>query len=238
LKYGILRGYKLVNAQTPVRNKQKINILNMKKIILGISCLVILTSCAVSRKVKYDNLKMNLSEIKTKNISLALLDQREAVVDGSRKPDFVGYMRSGVGIAWPIGTESKNNFMADLSSNIVNSLLRFDINANNIVTAYTENEYDVKSKLFTTKDDKKLLFVFDELHTDGYAIQLLHYKINVFIYDKNNELLKHEVYDAQRKLGGTVAWGAGSYKKYMPEAIVKLFEEILNDEEILKAINK
>ena len=210
----------------------------MKKIILGISCIVLLTGCAAKRKVQYANLKMNLSEIKTKKISLSLLDQREAVIDGSRKPDFVGYMRSNAGIAFPIKTESENNFMTDLSSNIVNSLSRFDINANNIITSHTENEKEVKSKLFTTEDDKKILFIFDELHTDGYAIQLLHYKINIFIYGKNNELLKYKVYDGERKLGGTVAWGAGPYKKYMPEAIVKLFEEILNDNEILTAINK
>lgn len=47
-------------------------------------------------------------------------DHREAVIDGSRKPDFVGYMRSNVGIAYPIGTESKNSLMLDLNNNIVN----------------------------------------------------------------------------------------------------------------------
>ncbi len=202
------------------------------------TCVILLTSCAVSRKVKYDSLKMNLSEIKTKNISLALLDQREAVIDGSRKPDFVGYMRSNVGIAFPIGTDSENNFMSDLSSNIVNSLTRFGVTVNNVVTSHTEDENEVKSKVFTTNDDKKILFVFDELHTDGMAIQVLHYKINVFVYDKNNELLKYKFFAETRKLGGNVAFGAGPYKRYMPEAIVKLFEETLNDDEILNAINK
>lgn len=209
----------------------------MKKYLLVITSIVLLTNCAVNRQVKYDGLKMNLSEIKTKSISLALLDQREAVIDGSRKPDFVGYMRSNVGIAFPIGTESKNNFMSDLSSDIENSLSRFGVNVNNIVTSHTEKESEVKSKLLSTDDNKKIFFVFDELHTDGMAIQVLHYKINVFVYDKNNELLKYKVFDDTRKLGGNVAFGAGPYKRYMPEAIVKLFEEILNNEEILNSIN-
>lgn len=209
----------------------------MKKIILITTCIILFTSCAVNRKVKYDNLSMNLSEIKTKSISLALLDKREAVVDGSRKPDFVGYMRSNVGIAFPIGTESKNNFMLDLSANIENSLSRFGVKVNNIVTSHTEAEQEVRTKVFTTLDDKKILFVFNELHTDGMAIQVLHYKINLFVYDKNNELLKYKDFDGKRKLGGTVAFGAGPYKRYMPEAIVKLFEDILNDDEILSAIN-
>ncbi len=210
----------------------------MKKIILVTTCIILLTGCAVNRKVKYDSLKMNLSEVKTKKVSLALLDQREAVIDGSRKPDFVGYMRSNVGIAYPIGTESKNSFMNDLSSDIVNSFSRFGVKANNIITSHTEKEDEVRSKIFSTEDDKKILFVFDELHTDGMAIQVLHYRINVFIYDKNNELLKYKIFEETKKLGGNIAFGAGPYKRYMPEAIVKLFEEIFIDEEILNAINK
>ena len=209
----------------------------MKKLSILIICLA-LTGCAVGRKVKYDSLKMNLSEIKSEKISISLLDHREAVVDGSRKPDFVGYMRSNVGIAYPIGTESKNEFIFDLSSNIKNSLNRFNIEVVNIETKWSDSEQDVKSKLFTTNTNKKLLLVFDELHTDGYAIQVLHYKIGFFVYDSNNELIKYKVFEADRKLGGTVAWGAGPYKKYMPEAITKLFEDMFNDTEILNAINK
>lgn len=209
----------------------------MNKLYILILCLA-LTSCAVGRKVKYDNLKMNLSEIKRNDLSISLLDHREAVIDGSRKPDFVGYMRSNVGIAYPIGTESKNDFIFDLTSNLLNSFKRFNINVNSIDTKWSDSERDIKSKLFLTNSNKKILIIFDELHTDGYAIQVLHYKINFFVFDKNNELLKYKVFDADKKLGGTVAFGAGPYKKYMPEAMTKLFEEMFNDQEILNAINK
>ena len=210
----------------------------MKRIILVIVSSILLTSCAVGRKVKYNDLKINLSEIKTRKVTLALLDHREAVVDGSRKTDFVGYMRSNVGIAYPMGTESKKDFVDDLSSNLTTSFSRFGITATNIKTNFKDSESDAKSQLFKTADDKKILFIFDELHTDGYAIQVLHYKIDLYIFDKNNELLKYKVFDGERKLGGTVAWGAGPYKKYMPEAMIKLFEEMLNENEILNALNK
>lgn len=210
----------------------------MKRILLFFVSAILFTSCAVGRKVKYNDLKMNLSEIKTKNISLALLDHREAVIDESRKPNFVGYMRSNVGIAYPMTTESTKDLTEDLSANIVSSLERFGISANSIKTSWKDQESEVKSQLFKTSDDKKILFIFNELHTDGYAIQVLHYKIDLFIFDKNNELLKYKVFDKERKLGGTVAFGAGPYKKYMPEAMTKLFEDMFNDREILDAINK
>ena len=208
----------------------------MKKIIL-ITLVFIITSCAVNRKIKYDGLQWDVSKVQNKELLFALLDHRAQVIDGSRNPDFVGYMRSNVGIAYPMGTQSKNDFINDLSQNLINSLDRFDIKATCIKTNFTDDEKVVKSTLLSSSGNKKILLVFDELHTDGYAIQLLHYKINVFVYNKTGELLKFKRFEGERKLGGTVAFGAGPYKKYMPQSISKLFEEIFNNEELLTQIN-
>lgn len=210
----------------------------MKKTILLILCSIQLVGCVAGQKVQYDNLKYDLSKIKEKTITVALLDHRDAVIEGDRKPNFVGNMRNNFGTAFSIKTKSENDFMTDLSNNIIESLKRFDINAENISTTWKETETEVKSKLISSKSNKKLLLVFDTLNTDGMAIQLLYYKINVFVYDKEGTLLKYKLFEGNRKLGGNVAFGAGAYKKYMPEAMKKLFEEILNEEEILNAINK
>lgn len=210
----------------------------MKIYLVGILSLMLLSSCAVSQKVKYDGLELNLSEIKTKNIDLALLDHREAVIDGSRKPDFVGYMVSGAGIHWPMGTLSKNNLMDDLSYDIVNSLNKYDVKVTNVITKWQDDEQTVKSKLFTLNGDIKIFFVFDQLHTNGYGIQFLYYKINMFIYNKSGELLKHKSIEGKEKLGGNIAFGPGSYKTYMPKSMSKLLEEIFSDKEILEIINK
>lgn len=212
--------------------------MNMKTYLVGILSLMLLSSCAVSQKVKYDGLELNLSEIKTKNIDLALLDHREAVIDGSRKPDFVGYMVSGAGINWPMGTLSKNNLMDDLSYDIVNSLNKYDVKVINVITKWQDDEQTIKSKLFNLNGDIKIFFVFEQLHTNGYGIQFLYYKINMFIYNKSGELLKHKLIEGKEKLGGNIAFGPGSYKTYMPKSMSKLLEDIFSDKEILEIINK
>lgn len=212
--------------------------MNMKTYLVGILSLMLLSSCAVNQKVKYDGLELNLSEIKTKNIDLALLDHREAVIDGSRKPDFVGYMVSGAGIHWPMGTLSKNNLMDDLSYDIVNSLNKYDVKVTNVSTKWQDDEQTVKSKLFNLNGDIKIFFVFDQLNTSGYGIQFLYYKISMFIYNKSGELLKLKSIEGKEKLGGNVAFGPGSYKTYMPKSMSKLLEDIFSDKEILEIINK
>lgn len=210
----------------------------IKKAVLVVFSCVLLTSCAVGRKVKYNDLKLDLFDVKTKNISLALLDHREAVIDGSRKPDFVGYMRSNVGIAYPIGTESKNSLMVDLTNNIVNSLDRYDVKVTSLSTKWQDDEKTVKTELLSLEGDKKILLVFDQLNTDGYMIQFLYYKVNLYIYDKDGTLLKYKSIDGKEKLGGNVAFGAGAYKTYMPEAMKRLFQDIFKDKEVIQSINK
>ena len=211
---------------------------NIKKIGLVLFSSILLTSCVVGRKVKYNDLKLDLYDVKTQNIDLALLDHREAVTDGSRKPDFVGYMRSNVGIAYPITTESKDSFMNDLSNNIINSLSRYDIKATNLSTKWHDDEKTVKAELLSQTGDKKILLVFDQLNTDGYMIQFLYSKINLYVYDKEGVLLKYKFFEQKEKLGGNVAFGAGDFKTYMPEAMKKLFENIFKDKEVIEAINK
>ena len=206
-------------------------------IILLIILSLFLTRCAVNRKIDYSNLKMDLFDVKSKSVNIALLDHREAVIDGSRKANFTGYMRSNVGIAYPISTKNGTNFIDEISNNIIKSLNRFNIKAVNILTKYSENENSIREQLFRTESNKKILFVFNELHTDGYAIQVLHYDFEVSVFDKDNQLISYKKFHDKRKLGGTVAFGAGPYKKYMPEAIVKLFEDVFNDPEILNKLN-
>ncbi|WDF63170.1 hypothetical protein [Flavobacterium sp. KACC 22763] len=210
----------------------------IKKAVLAVFICILLTSCVVGRKVKYNDLKLDLFDVKTQKIDFALLDHREAVIDGSRKPDFVGYMRSNVGIAYPISTESTESFMNDLSNSIINSLKRYDIKATSLSTKWEDDEKTVKTELLSQTGDKKILLVFDQLNTDGYMIQFLYSKINLYVYDKEGVLLKYKFFEGKEKLGGNVAFGAGDFKTYMPEAMKKLFETIFKDKEVIEAINK
>lgn len=199
--------------------------------------MILLSSCAVNRTVDYNDMNINLFKVKN-DFALVLLDHRIQVVDGSREPDFVGYMRSGTGIAWPIGTESGNNYTDDLTASISSSLQKFEIKVTTFKTNWTEEEDEVKSNLFNLTNNTKILMVLDELHSDGYGKQKLMYRINVYIYDLDNKLIEYKVFDGDEKSGGTIAWGPGQYKENLPEVVGHLFETILTDEDVLSEINK
>jgi hypothetical protein len=105
-----------------------------------------LTSCAIGRKVNYDNVFIKVPAFNQK-ISIATWDQREQVASGTRKPDFVGYSRSGAGIAYPIGTSSGKPF-ADIISADISSPLSSKGSPTTVVITKTNEE------------DRRCLFLF------------------------------------------------------------------------------
>ena len=208
-----------------------------KKFLSVIIVSIVLSSCAINRKVSYDNLKMDLSAVKTESLSVALLDHRPSVVKGRRKPSLTGYMRSGAGIPYPMSTTTGCNFIDEIAINMTESLNRSNTKTTRISTNFKQDEGTVKQTLLDSDSEKKIFFVFRELHTDGYAIQLLHYDFDVSVFDNNNKMIAFKKFHRKRKLGGNVAFGAGRYKEYMPKAITKLFEDVINDKDILDSLN-
>ncbi len=207
----------------------------MKRRIGCFWALCFLTSCAVSRKVEYEGVYATVPDFKQK-IALASWDQREQVVNGARKPDFVGYTRSGTGIAYPMGTDNGMPFTDNMSSSISLSLSRQGSTVAVVNTQSAERESRILEQLKKTNNNRLILIDCKDFHTDGYGATSLMYNLQVNIYSGKGELLTKKTFNGKRALGGSVAWGPGKYKEYMPEAFKKLIEEIFNDPEISSAL--
>ena len=210
----------------------------MKKIIIAGLAALFLQSCAVNLKVKYDNLDLNTSNVKTNTIDIALLDNRELVKKGHRKPDFVGDMRGGYGNAFPMKTVSEKPFMDDLANSLQASFNKQNITVEIVPTNHNQTDKEVADLLLVKNGNKKMMFHIHQLHTDGYGVQFLYYTIDVKIFDQNKQLLKQKTFTGKDKLGGDAFWGAGKFNEYMPQAVKKVFDEILNDTEISENLNR
>ena len=200
---------------------------------IGLFLLTTLISgCAISRKVSYNDLNINLPQVTVKSLSIAVWDQREQVIKGSRKPDFVGYMRSGAGIAYPMGTESGKTFADDIALDISSSYQKNGFKANIIPTSFQESENTILSNLKNSNSDKLILIKMNKLHTDGYTGFDLFYDLQSSVYKSSGELLR------QKSFKGTKPLGKGSqYKTNLPNGLKELLEEVFNDQEILAALN-
>jgi hypothetical protein len=207
--------------------------MKMKIGFFGALCL--LMSCAVSRKVAYEGVYATVPDFKQK-IALSSWDQREQVVNGARKPDFVGYTRSGTGIAYPMGTDNGMPFTDNMSSSISLSLSSQGSTVAVVNTQSAEKEPRILEQLKKTNKNRLILIDCKDFHTDGYGAISLMYDLQINIFSGKGDLLTKKTFSGKRALGGSVAWGPGKYKEYMPEAFKKLIEEIFDDPGISSAL--
>lgn len=205
------------------------------RIITFIFVVISLFFSACSRKVNYDHLQANLPALNQK-ISIATWDQREQVVSGSRKPDFVGYTRSGYGIAYPMGTTSGKPFANLISDNISSSLSSKGSSTSVIITNSDQTELTILSSLKKSGKSRLLLINCKELHTDGYGATSLLYNLIINVYAKDGTVIKQKAFKGKKPLGGNWFTGPGKFKQYMPVALKKLIEEIFNDADIISAL--
>ena len=206
----------------------------MKKIFFA-TLVILHFGCAVSRKVNYEGINANMPALNQK-ISIATWDQREQVISGKRKTDFVGYMRSAAGIAYPMGTKSGNPFSDIVSADISSSLAAKGNITIVINTTTNEQESAILHRLKQSGNNKLILITCKQFHTDGYGETTLEYNLIVTVYTVDGTTIKQKTFSGKKPLGGTKGWGPGNFKAYMPEALKILIEEMFNDQEIISAL--
>ncbi|CAG5009425.1 hypothetical protein DYBT9275_04495 [Dyadobacter sp. CECT 9275] len=206
----------------------------MKRITVIIIVLS-LFGYACSKKVNFENVHANVPAFNQK-ISVATWDQREQIVSGSRKPDFVGYMRSGAGIAYPMGTTSGKPLANLISNNVSSSLSAQGSTASVIATNANQSELTILSNLKKSGKNRLILINCKQLHMDGTGGRYLLYNLIVNVYTGNGTVIKQKAFTGKKPLGGSWFFGPGKYKQYMPEALKNLIGEVFNDADIVSAL--
>jgi hypothetical protein len=160
----------------------------------GLAFLLMWTGCAVNQQVAYNNILTGIEASSGYTYLVATHDQREEVLDGSRKEDYVGYFRSTVAIAYPIGTVSGKNFSDDFSASVVGSLIGSGYSAQYLLTRAADSKETILANLLASTCDRKLLFTVTKWRTDSKPIDMMYgtdfiWDLQVEIYNKEGELL-------------------------------------------------
>lgn len=176
----------------------------------------LLASCAFGRKVPYENMKVNLNFSGSSAVAVTVLDQREMISDHSQKSDFTGYTRSGVGIAFPMGTESGKAFADVLRETITDAL-------------------SVKGFTVMSAADRQLLVKIKRMHSDFYSFTMFYYDVDVSVLDKTGNALVTANFHKEDRISGN-GIGQGKYKEYSPAYLAGEIQSWLNDPHIAGAL--
>jgi len=214
----------------------------MSLIFIRVLIILLFAGCAINRKVSYDEIQTNILINNEFSYSIACHDQREVVLDGSRDEKFVGYMRSGISIAYPIGTESGKNF-SDVFSVVINNSLKDSSNNTQIIkTNYTDSKQSILNQFKDSKRQRLILFTISKWRTDSkpngllYATEVI-WDFSLEIYDNNEELLvSHRIHginpDLDKGMGGSVK----RIQKIVNEKFKEKLDLMFADPEIKKAL--
>jgi hypothetical protein len=163
-------------------------------ISIGFAFLFMWTGCAINQKIAYNKILTGIEASDKFTFAVATHDQREEVLDGSRKEDYVGYFRSTVAIAYPIGTVSGKNFSDDFSVSIVSSLIESGYRAQYVLARASDSKETILSNLMVSTCDRLLLFTITKWRTDSKPIDMMYgtdfiWDLQVEVFNKEGELL-------------------------------------------------
>ena len=217
----------------------------MKKLLVFSGLVLLMSSCAVNRKLSYNTHKSEVQAHQNFTYVISTHDQREVIVDGSRDEKFVGYMRTGVGIAYPIGTKSDDNFSDVFSNIIVNSFKGESVESRIeiVKTIYSDSNKSIVDRMKTKKSDRLVLFTINKLRSDSKPIGMWSYgtdyiwDVTVDVYDKNGIFLATNTIKGENL--GLDKKGSGSIKKTQ-KTVDREFKEklelLLGDKNVKKAL--
>jgi len=214
----------------------------MKKVnftlLIGFLIIFLLSSCAVNRKVSYSTVKTDIAVNNSLSYSVATHDQREVVLDGSRDEKFVGYMRSGFAIAYPIGTKSGENFSDEFSNVIKNSLNESSSQTKIIKTNYTDSKQKIFNHLVDSQSDRLLLFTITKWRTDSKPNGMLYgteviWNITLEIFDNMGTLLaSNQIEGMDPDLDKSMSGSVKKIQRIVDEKFKEKIDLIFMDPEI------
>lgn len=166
----------------------------MKKRILFFIAFISISAISFA-KIKFDFLKckLELTYKSTESIAIGIIDQREEVLSGKRKPDYVGIARGGYGNPFFIGTKSGEPFTKDITALLIRTFTGNGFTNKEAGILYSDNKEAALKKLEPVNVKFKVLLIIHEWKTDRKAAFVqnwtdVYYDFEIVILDNLNQV--------------------------------------------------
>ncbi len=184
---------------------------NLMKITLFLFFMIIFSSCAVNRKMMFENKKVAIDNNFSKKITVVFQDSRKDVLAGKEKVTFCGHMNSSAQIEYNIQTKSGKPLADEFSIFFSNS---YNTNKELAKPVFAEprNNKDSIINNFKNSDMDFMIFVsiYDwETRSTPLFSSIryeMKYKLHFEIYNKNgNKITEYDAQEATTEKKGLAA---------------------------------
>jgi hypothetical protein len=119
--------------------------------------LIFASMIAIGNRHQYNDIAIDIDYQGHAKIALAVHDQRDWVLNKKKDPDFSGYMRSGVGIPYNIGTKSGQSLASDMTQSIALALEKTGHKVAKVQTSHLDNPEEVYKRALECNADRVMI---------------------------------------------------------------------------------
>jgi hypothetical protein len=204
----------------------------MKKLLplTGVILIWMLSSCAVGRKLSFENSLTDPGYKPSGKIAIVFQDKRPDVLTGKEKPTFCGHAMGGYAIAYNVQTESGKPLAQDFSQSIQKTLEQKGVPVTIYTIEPTGDEKNIIAQFANSGYDKLLFFDITRWESRCTAnFSNMRYEANggftLKVIDKNGTML------AQQEIKDQLVreQGAGLNMKVLQAEADDLFKKLMQD---------
>jgi hypothetical protein len=210
--------------------------------LIYFSLVFLLTSCAVGRKISYQNENTLLLYKPSKSIVVTFYDQRKEIVNGKENPSFSGHLNATLQIPYNINTQSGNTLAEDFAKSVSNAISKQTQQSIVITLAHADSITKALKALQNSEYDLLLLFTIHKWKNDAVpGFSNIHYQsigdFELNIFDKKENIIANAHAKDILEFKKDLAVNIKTMQKMSDDLFSKLILELFNNNQIRKAID-
>jgi len=192
--------------------------------------------CAAGNKYDFADVTADIGVSGSSSVAVATHDQREYVVSGKKRPNFVGLQRGGYGNPFNVTTKSNRPFADELTGVIAASLSKKGFKAEPISVSSSDRHDVVVQKVKAAGADRMIIVTLKEWKSDTHLNVALAYDLVITILGGEGTKLGEKNIKGRESLAGSMVNPPRFARTAVPEALKKKLEELLNSKEIANVL--
>jgi hypothetical protein len=214
----------------------------LRALFLLVPVAVLCGGClAVGQSFALASVAVSLLASGAGSVAIAVLDRREWIKTGAKPPFFAGNLRGGFGNPFDVVVKQRQPLADAMSQVAARGLKAKGFKASAITIEHTVEDDVARQRLAAAGADRQILIHIHSWQADTYTNVAMYYLLTVAVMDSaGNVLAQHKITgaeDGKDNLRGSVMNPAGYAKKAVPKAFAGHIEELLNNEDVVKALS-
>ena len=214
----------------------------ISNLLVGIALVVLFASCAVGRKMSYENKEVKPGYTTTKTLQVGFMENREVVLSGKEKPSFCGHLSSTVQIEYNMQTESGKPLVDEFTGSVAGSLTKQGVQATPVYIPLRRPADSVIALFTASGRDRLLMFKVSQWESRATPkfssiFYQVRYSIEVKVYDQTGKLLAtEEVRDAFENEEPDLATSVKKLQAVSDEVFREQIRVLFNKENVKAAL--